>query len=194
MMLRLYADEARVRVLSTLNFLRQQKGKPDGQPHECLADYVAPQVERRARLLRCVRGDGRDLGSRSIVARFERSHDDYSAIMLKALADRLAEAAAEHFHERVRRELWGYAAAETLTNEQLVREEYRGIRPAPGYPACPDHTEKAQALGAARCRAQRRHPSHGILCHVPDRGGERLVHRASTGALFRGRQDRSRTG
>jgi 5-methyltetrahydrofolate--homocysteine methyltransferase len=84
------------------------------------------------------------IGIEEHVARFERAHDDYSAIMLKALADRLAEAAAEHFHERVRRELWGYAAAEALTNEQLVREEYRGIRPAPGYPACPDHTEKAQ--------------------------------------------------
>jgi 5-methyltetrahydrofolate--homocysteine methyltransferase len=84
------------------------------------------------------------IGIEEHVARFERAHDDYSAIMLKALADRLAEAAAEHFHERVRRELWGYAATESLTNEQLVHEEYRGIRPAPGYPACPDHTEKAK--------------------------------------------------
>jgi len=84
------------------------------------------------------------IGIEQHVARFERAHDDYSAIILKALADRLAEAAAEHFHERVRRELWGYAADESLTNEQLVREEYRGIRPAPGYPACPDHTEKAK--------------------------------------------------
>ena len=78
------------------------------------------------------------------VKRFEAAHDDYSSIMLKALADRFAEAAAEHFHERVRREFWGYAPAETLSNEQLIREEYRGIRPAPGYPACPDHTEKAK--------------------------------------------------
>jgi len=138
-----YADESRREPLATVNFLRQQKGKPQGQPHECLADYVAPL------------GSGlRDyfgafavtagLGIEEHVRRFERAHDDYSAIMLKALADRLAEAAAEHFHERVRRELWGYAADEALTNEQLVREEYRGIRPAPGYPACPDHTEKAK--------------------------------------------------
>jgi len=87
------------------------------------------------------------------VARFERAHDDYSSIMLKALADRFAEACAEHFHEKVRRELWGYAARETLTNEQMIREEYRGIRPAPGYPACPDHREKAklwQLLDAER--------------------------------------------
>lgn len=74
----------------------------------------------------------------------EAAHDDYSSIMLKALADRFAEAAAEHFHERARRELWGYDTAEQLTNQQLIREEYRGIRPAPGYPACPDHTEKGK--------------------------------------------------
>ncbi len=84
------------------------------------------------------------VGIEEHVARFERAHDDYSSIMLKALADRLAEACAEHFHERVRREFWGYAGQETLTNEQLIKETYRGIRPAPGYPACPDHTEKAK--------------------------------------------------
>jgi 5-methyltetrahydrofolate--homocysteine methyltransferase len=139
----IYADEARTRALTRLNFLRQQKGKPDGAPHECLADYVAPRSS----------GVGDYFGAFAVtagagieepLARFARAHDDYSGIMLKALADRLAEAAAEHFHERVRRELWGYAATETLTNAQLVREEYRGIRPAPGYPACPDHTEKAK--------------------------------------------------
>ena len=84
------------------------------------------------------------LGIEAHLERFERSHDDYSAIILKALADRLAEAAAEHFHERVRREFWGYSRAEELTHEQLIHEAYRGIRPAPGYPACPDHTEKAK--------------------------------------------------
>jgi 5-methyltetrahydrofolate--homocysteine methyltransferase len=129
--------------LATLNFLRQQKGKPDGQPHECLADYVAPRdsgVRDYFGAFAVTAG----IGIEEHVRRFERAHDDYSAIMLKALADRLAEAAAEHFHERVRRELWGYAAAESLTNEQLVHEQYRGIRPAPGYPACPDHTEKAK--------------------------------------------------
>jgi len=139
----LYASESRGEVLATLNFLRQQKGKPEGQPHECLADYVAPRasgVPDYCGAFAVTAG----LGIEEHVARFERAHDDYSAIMLKALADRLAEAAAEHFHERVRRELWGYAATESLTNEQLVREDYRGIRPAPGYPACPDHTEKAK--------------------------------------------------
>jgi len=83
------------------------------------------------------------IGIEAPLARFAAAHDDYSAIMLKVLADRLAEALAERLHQRVRRELWGYAPEERLSNEQLIREEYRGIRPAPGYPACPDHTEKA---------------------------------------------------
>ncbi|MGH8276649.1 MAG: vitamin B12 dependent-methionine synthase activation domain-containing protein, partial [Steroidobacteraceae bacterium] len=139
----IYASEARDEVLATLSFLRQQKGKPDGQPHECLADYVAPRVGGVADYCGAFAVTA-GAGIEAHLARFERAHDDYSAIMLKALADRLAEAAAEHFHERVRRELWGYEALEALTNEQLVREEYRGIRPAPGYPACPDHTEKAK--------------------------------------------------
>lgn len=136
----LYADESRRHRLTTLNFLRQQKGKPEGQPHECLADYVAPRESGVPDWFGAfaVSAGG---GIEEHLRRFERSHDDYSGIMLKALADRLAEAAAEHFHERVRREFWGYDTAE-LTNEQLVREQYRGIRPAPGYPACPDHTEK----------------------------------------------------
>jgi 5-methyltetrahydrofolate--homocysteine methyltransferase len=138
-----YASEVRREPLTTLNFLRQQKGKPPGQPHECLADYLAPLASGVRDYFGAFAVTA-GLGIESHVARFERAHDDYSAIMLKALADRLAEAAAEHFHERVRRELWGYAADETLTNEQLMREEYRGIRPAPGYPACPDHTEKAK--------------------------------------------------
>jgi 5-methyltetrahydrofolate--homocysteine methyltransferase len=84
------------------------------------------------------------IGIEKHVERFEAAHDDYSSIMLKALADRLAEAAAEHFHERVRREIWGYASNEKLTNDQLIHETYQGVRPAPGYPACPDHTEKAK--------------------------------------------------
>jgi 5-methyltetrahydrofolate--homocysteine methyltransferase len=138
-----YADENRNEVITTLSFLRQQKGKPPGQPHECLADYIAPKsMGIRDHIGAFVVTAG--IGIEEHVARFERGHDDYSSIMLKALADRLAEASAEHFHERVRREHWGYAAQETLTNAQLIREEYHGIRPAPGYPACPDHTEKAK--------------------------------------------------
>jgi 5-methyltetrahydrofolate--homocysteine methyltransferase len=138
-----YSDENRSEVIATLSFLRQQKGKPPGQPHECLADYIAPKssgVRDHIGGFAVTAG----LGIEEHLARFERGHDDYSSIMLKALADRFAEACAEHFHERVRREHWGYAAQESLTNVQLIREEYKGIRPAPGYPACPDHTEKAK--------------------------------------------------
>jgi len=139
----IYTDETRTEVAMRVSFLRQQKGKGPGLPHECLADYVAPKssgVRDYFGAFAVTAG----IGIEEHVARFEKAHDDYSSIMLKALADRLAEASAEHFHERVRRELWGYAGQETLTNQQLIQEEYRGIRPAPGYPACPDHTEKAK--------------------------------------------------
>ena len=138
-----YADERRGEPVVTLSFLRQQKDKPRGQAHDSLADYIAPKssgVRDYIGAFAVTAG----LGIEAHVERFERAHDDYSAIILKALADRLAEAAAEHFHERVRRELWGYAGDEEMTNEGLIRESYRGIRPAPGYPACPDHTEKAK--------------------------------------------------
>jgi 5-methyltetrahydrofolate--homocysteine methyltransferase len=136
-----YADESRSTAIARLHHLRQQKDKSEGQSHDCLADYVAPRggVPDYIGAFAVTAG----IGIEEHVARFERAHDDYSAIMLKALADRLAEAFAECLHQRTRRELWGYAPDEKLTNEQLIREEYRGIRPAPGYPACPDHTEKA---------------------------------------------------
>ena len=123
--------------------LRQQKAKREDQAQWCLADYVAPADSGCKDYIggfAVTAGIGID----EHVARFEAEHDDYSAILLKALADRLAEATAEYFHERVRRELWGYAADERLSNEQLIAEAYRGIRPAPGYPACPDHTEKSK--------------------------------------------------
>jgi len=138
-----YSGEDRREVLLTLNHLRQQKGKPAGQPHECLADYVAPR-ESGVRDYIGAFAVTAGVGIEEHVARFEAAHDDYSSIMLKALADRFAEAAAEHFHERARRDLWGYDSAEQLTNPQLIGEQYRGIRPAPGYPACPDHTEKGR--------------------------------------------------
>ena len=138
----LYADESRDAGAAARSIsCASRRASPPGQPHECLADYVAPKASGVRDYFGAFAVTA-GIGIEQHVARFEREHDDYSAIMLKALADRFAEAAAEHFHERVRRELWGYAADETLTNEQLVREEYRGIRPAPGYPACPDHTEK----------------------------------------------------
>ena len=137
-----FPDAARREPAAVLHFLRQQKRKPDGQAQLCLADYVAPRGSGVADFIGAFAVTA-GLGIEPWVARSEAAQDDYSAIILKALADRLAEAFAECLHERVRREYWGYAPDERLTNEQLVREEYRGIRPAPGYPACPDHSEKA---------------------------------------------------
>ncbi len=137
----LFRDQARKDVLSRFHFLRQQKPKADGQPHLCLADFVAPMeaaLPDHLGLFAVTAGLGIDLK----VAEFEARHDDYSAILLKALADRLAEALAERMHEHTRRELWAYAGDEALDNAELIAERYRGIRPAPGYPACPDHSEK----------------------------------------------------
>jgi 5-methyltetrahydrofolate--homocysteine methyltransferase len=138
----LYADDSRSKVIARVHFLRQQKDLPEGKPHGALADFVAPKASGvRDYFGAFALSTGQ--GIEAPLQRFAAEHDDYSAIMLKVLADRLAEAFAERLHERVRREFWGYAPAEKLGNEQLIREEYRGIRPAPGYPACPDHTEKA---------------------------------------------------
>jgi len=136
-----YANESRLEVLTTLHFLRQQKVKLSDRPNRSLADFVAPKetgLEDYVGLFAVTAG----LGADEVARLFEEKHDDYNAIMVKALADRLAEAFAERMHERVRKELWGYAADEKLGSEALIREEYRGIRPAPGYPACPEHTEK----------------------------------------------------
>jgi 5-methyltetrahydrofolate--homocysteine methyltransferase len=137
-----YADESRREVVHRLHHLRQQKPKPNGHPHYALADFVAPRDSGIADWIggfAVTTGLGVDEKARE----FEARHDDYNSIMVKALADRLAEALAEATHERVRREFWGYAPEERHTNDELIRENYRGIRPAPGYPACPDHTEKA---------------------------------------------------
>jgi 5-methyltetrahydrofolate--homocysteine methyltransferase len=139
----IYADDTRRAVRMTWHNLRQQNHKPAGRPNLCLADFIAPVasgVPDWIGAFAVTAGGGID----ARVAQFEAQHDDYSAIMLKALADRLAEAFAEHLHARVRREFWGYAADEQLENDALIEEAYRGIRPAPGYPACPDHTEKAE--------------------------------------------------
>ncbi|HZF66953.1 MAG TPA: methionine synthase [Gemmatirosa sp.] len=137
----LYTDASRRERLATVHFLRQQQAKGDGRPNYCLADFVAPVESGLPDHLggfAVTTGIGLD----ALVAAHEAAHDDYSAILAKALADRLAEALAERLHERVRAELWGYARGESLDNAALIREQYHGIRPAPGYPACPDHTEK----------------------------------------------------
>ena len=139
--IQLYADDDRTNQKAVIHTIRQQMVKPPGRPNLALADFVAPEetgVADYIGLFAVTTGIGGD----ELAARFERDHDDYSAILTKALADRLAEAFAERLHQRVRQEFWGYAPAENLDSEGLIKERYQGIRPAPGYPACPDHTEK----------------------------------------------------
>ena len=138
----LYADEARHSPFATVHTLRQQMARDSGgRANIALADYIAP---KETGLADYIGGFAvtTGIGEEDVARRFERANDDYSKILIKALADRLAEAFAEIMHKKVRRELWGYAPDETLTNEQLIAEDYAGIRPAPGYPAQPDHTEK----------------------------------------------------
>jgi 5-methyltetrahydrofolate--homocysteine methyltransferase len=137
----IYADEKRARPLMTWHNLRQQNVKPTGRPNLCLADFIAPKGSGVADYVGTFAVTA-GIGIEKKLKEFENKHDDYSAIMLKALADRLAEAFTELLHKRVRREFWGYAKDERLDHSALIAEKYRGIRPAPGYPACPDHTEK----------------------------------------------------
>jgi 5-methyltetrahydrofolate--homocysteine methyltransferase len=137
-----YADESRSSVLMTWHNLRQQMKKPEGRANLCIADFVAPKSSGLKDYIGAfvvTAGIGEDERARA----FEAAHDDYSAILFKSLCDRLAEAFAEHLHLRVRREYWGYASEEALTDDELIAERYQGIRPAPGYPACPEHSEKA---------------------------------------------------
>ncbi len=136
-----YTDTTRTTRLATLHSLRQQADKPIERPNLCLADFIAPKEFGKPDWIGGFAVTA-GIGIEEHLARFQADYDDYSSIILKALADRLAEAFAEHMHERMRREFWGYAPDESLDNEALVAEKYRGIRPAPGYPACPDHTEK----------------------------------------------------
>ncbi|MCZ2418706.1 MAG: cobalamin-dependent protein, partial [Burkholderiales bacterium] len=137
----IYTDESRRTVRLTWHNLRQQQVRPEGKPNYCLSDFVAPKDSGVADYVGAFAVTA-GLGIEKKLAEFAAQHDDYNSILLKALADRLAEAFAEHLHQRVRREFWGYATDEKLTNEELIAEKYRGIRPAAGYPACPDHTEK----------------------------------------------------
>ena len=136
-----YTGPDRKGLLTVLHSLRQQTQKPPGRPHFALADFIAPkQTGKQDHLGAFAVAAG--FGMEHKLREFEQDHDDYRAIMLKALADRFAEALAERLHQRVRTEFWGYAARESLGNDALIAEKYQGIRPAPGYPACPDHTEK----------------------------------------------------
>jgi 5-methyltetrahydrofolate--homocysteine methyltransferase len=139
-------DDVVVNNETRLHFLRQQTVKAPGLPQLCLADFIATKdmlaPDQRDHIGAFIVNAG--IGVDELCAKYEADHDDYSSIMVKAVADRLAEACAEWLHTKVRRELWGYAAGETLTTDDLIRENYQGIRPAPGYPACPDHTEKTK--------------------------------------------------
>ena len=150
--IRIFESDKRDNTLGTACFLRQQMLKAPNEPYLCLSDLVAPKESKTKDyfgLFTVTAGIGVDEASE----RFVKDNDDYSAILLKALATRLAEAMSEALHERVRRELWGYAKEERLTPDDLLNERYRGIRPAPGYPACPDHTEKElifRLLGAQK--------------------------------------------
>ncbi len=141
--IQLFTNESRSEVLETLHHLRQQNVKAPGRPNYCLSDFVAPL---ESGIVDYIGGFAvtTGIGIETKLAEFENNHDDYSSIMLKALADRLAEAFAEYLHLQVRKQHWGYASDENLDNEALINENYKGIRPAPGYPACPDHTEKAK--------------------------------------------------
>lgn len=139
----LYTDDSRTTVLETLHHLRQQKIKSPAQANFCLADFVAPKDSGKADYIGGFALTS-GIGIEQKLNQFERDNDDYNSIMLKALADRLAEAFAEYLHQQVRKYYWGYAAAESCDNDALIAQSYQGIRPAPGYPACPDHSEKAK--------------------------------------------------
>ncbi|MFZ6741605.1 methionine synthase [Undibacterium sp. JH2W] len=150
----IYTDDTRSQVALTYYGTRQQTEKPiiDGvqRPNQCLSDFIAPKdsgIKDYIGMFAVTAG----LGIEKYEKRFEDAHDDYSSIMLKSLADRLAEAFAEYLHERVRKDLWGYVADEALSNEDLIKESYKGIRPAPGYPACPEHTVKTEMFKQMQC-------------------------------------------
>uniref|UniRef100_UPI0040481E6A methionine synthase n=4 Tax=Roseivirga sp. TaxID=1964215 RepID=UPI0040481E6A len=137
-----YTDESRTEIKTVFHSLRQQGKKGDGIPNMSLADFVAPKSSNKRDYIGGFAVTA-GVGIEPLIEKYEKEHDDYNSIMVKAVADRLAEAFAELMHAKVRRELWGYAKNENLDNESLIKEDYQGIRPAPGYPACPDHTEKA---------------------------------------------------
>ncbi|PTQ89595.1 methionine synthase [Agitococcus lubricus] len=137
-----YADESRQTVIHTLHHLRQQSDKVSGKPNYSLADFIAPKASQTPDYIGAFAVTA-GLGAEEQARAYRDAGDDYNAIMVQALADRLAEAFAEYLHERVRKQYWGYQADESLSNEELIKEKYVGIRPAPGYPACPEHTEKA---------------------------------------------------
>ncbi len=183
-----FEDDGRTRERARLHTLRQQRARADGKPLLALADFVAAResgIDDYVGAFAVTAGIGAD----ALAARFERDHDDYRAILVKALADRLAEAFAECLHARVRRE-WGYGRDESLTIQDLIKERYRGIRPAPGYPALPDHTEKRTLFALLDAESSAGISAHRELRHAPRGIRERDLPCAPRGAVLRGGDDR----
>ncbi len=188
-----YADEARDKPIATLHTLRQQLEKREGRFNSALSDFIAPAssgVPDYIGAFVVTAGIGEDV----VADRFKNANDDYSSILCKALADRLAEAFAERMHARVRREFWGYAPDENLAADDLILEKYQGIRPAPGYPAQPDHTEKATLFKLLDAENDLRRDTHRKLCDVAGLVRIRALFQPSRKLLFRRRQDRARSG
>ncbi len=139
--IKVFKDESRKSLLTTLHTLRQQIKKADGQPNLSLADFIVPEeanINDYIGMFAITTG----IGIENLITKFKKEHDDYNIILVKAIADRLAEAFAEYLHEMIRKDYWEYSKDENLTNQEIINEKYTGIRPAPGYPAQPDHTEK----------------------------------------------------
>ena len=189
----IYEDEARQHVLTIFHFLRQQEERTDGKPQLCLADFVAPREAARPDWLGTFAVTA-GLGASELAARFEAAGDDYNAIMVKALADRLAEAMAERMHARMRREWWGYAPEESLTSEGPDRREIPGHPARAWLPLLPGSLGEADFVGTASSRNQDRHSLDRDVRYVARRIRERLLLCASRGALLRRRQDRTRPG
>ena len=189
----LYADDTRKEKIATLHTLRQQMARDPGRPNLALADFVAPKESGVADYIGAFAVTA-GLGEEDVARRFERANDDYSKILVKALADRLAEAFAEALHEKVRRELWAYAPDEHFANEALIAEDYRGIRPAPGYPAQPDHTEKRTLFKLLDAEQATGLKLTEVLRHVARSRGIRALLRPPRKSLFRGGEDRPRSG
>ena len=173
--------------------MRQQGEKGPGIPNLAFSDFLAPKDSGRQDYIGGFAVTA-GMGIEKLIEQFEADHDDYSSIMIKALADRLAEAFAERLHQRVREEFWGYAADEKLTNEELIQEKYRGVRPAPGYPGCPDHTEKITLFQLLDADQQTGIQPHRKPGHVPGILGERPLLRPPRLALLRPGQNSPRPG
>ncbi len=189
----IYTDESRTRVLTKLHFLRQQKGKPTGQSHDALSDFIAPKNSGRRDYIGAFAVTA-GVGIEPHLERFERAHDDYSSIMLKALADRFAEAFAERMHERVRREFWGYAPEERLHQRSADQGRLSRHPSGAGLSGLPGSHREGDLVEAARSGGQRGHQDHRVVRDVSDGGRQRLVFLTSGLEVLCRRQDRLRPG